>query len=801
MSTRTPTPPKQPTPAGAAPGTEDYSGVFGFFRQYQKIILYTAGLFALITFSITGAMTGFFANIFGARGLLPTIEVGGRTVELTQEDYDYGLVLSQGRYAPVLVLPNVDVGDGNEGDLQDMYAILRRAAIADGLEVSDLEVDRAIDFAVQAMQAEARSQGRTAADVTPTQLALQSRLGSLAHYRSVVKEAMRIGNYIRLQALVADGSDAALMADLLDGKEKVTLQVASLDGKAIEEQIRQANEVTDEQLRTFLEQMSEADRNLHQVYDTNRVSLEVGALRLDQFDPTQWTAQLDGFEPGEELLQRLYEEDKARRFQVDVEQWFRDGNVGPPAEHHPFGAESVQARLRLLAQAEQVGTKLLQQLRDERAKALEAPNEALRQANEARGLAQQALDEANLKLQENPEDQALKDAKAAAEAELASKQAAADAADQVLKQARQDYDFAAAFRAATEGKAGAVVLSVPGPSNAEELGELPELGHWQNPYLAVNVAAVGDLGASVARADAGVFLFKVTELVQRPLKPFEKVKDSLRDVWFVDQAKQQTTAKKEAFEQALLRLAKERIPEQVQEIEGKRQGRIDERVAAWEQDLQARIAKAETRLRAERAGSRAHQEWQQRLAELQAELAGKEAKVTEITELVTKEIDGEVKAAATRQYGEVLAAAAQEAGFTVTEVGPHRRDLASQPRFTYRFDDTVEFLFQGGRIAGLKQGEATDLLEDSTNRRWYLAVCTRVEPLTADEITRREFEQSKRLGMRTFREQRVEQALRQSFDLAALKTRYHFKSRQTESTLQPVNPPRQAGTEPKGKPK
>jgi hypothetical protein len=247
MSTRTAVPQKSPAPAGPQRGPEDFKGVFGFFRKYQKPILYTAGLFALITFSITGAMMGLVDRLFGSHGPLPTIEVGGRTESMTAEDYEVALLLSRGRYAPAVVLPQLDVGEGNESDRQDMLAILRRAAIAEGMGVSDDEVDAAIEFARFAPV----PFGGTA--VTATQLAHQAGLGSLAEYRFVVKEAMRIGNYVRLHGLVADGSDAAILQDLLEGKEKITLQVATLDEKQLEEQLRKDGTVTDEQLRQFLD--------------------------------------------------------------------------------------------------------------------------------------------------------------------------------------------------------------------------------------------------------------------------------------------------------------------------------------------------------------------------------------------------------------------------------------------------------------------------------------------------------------------------------------------------------------------
>ena len=42
---------------------EHGSNTFGFFHRYQKVIIYTAGLFTLLTFSITAAITDVFDQI------------------------------------------------------------------------------------------------------------------------------------------------------------------------------------------------------------------------------------------------------------------------------------------------------------------------------------------------------------------------------------------------------------------------------------------------------------------------------------------------------------------------------------------------------------------------------------------------------------------------------------------------------------------------------------------------------------------------------------------------------------------
>jgi hypothetical protein len=86
-------------------------------------------------------------------------------------------------------------------------------------------------------------------------------------------------------------------------------------------------------------------------------------------------------------------------------------------------------------------------------------------------------------------------------------------------------------------------------------------------------------------------------------------------------------------------------------------------------------------------------------------------------------------------------------------------------------------------VKELKQGEATDILDDATNRKVYFVVCDRVEDLAVTDVSRKEWEMTRRVldtvqgGGTSFRESRVAEAIAQSFSLDALKQRYNLSSR------------------------
>ena len=742
---------------------EEFTGPFGFFRKYQKPILYTAGMFALITFSVTGAMMSYFDRMFAGDIPRASIEVSGTRVKLEDEDYFYGIQIAQGRYAPTVVLPVLGDAGGADSELQDTYAILRRAALTEGLDVSDAEVDKAIEFARESVKA-----------ATPQELAARVGAASLASYRAVVREAMRIGNYVRLQALAADGSDAALIRELLDGLEKVELRVASLDGKAIEEALKAGAKPTDEELRTWLDAKDENWKNLNQVYDTNKVALEIGAVEMEQLDPAEWTAELEGLDVGEAVTSRIYEEEKARMFKVNPDIWRAEGGQDPVPEFYPQESDKVKNAVQRIARAEEVMNKLMAKVRERRESGLSTASNAVNAATDARNAAQAAHKEAVMNAEAPGADEAAKKLAADKQAELTAKQAELDAATKALEDARLAFDFRAAFTELTNGKKGFKLVAVAEPRNAEGLKSLPELGEWSNPFLATALAQKGELGSMVARTPTAAFLFRVTDIVQRPLKGWDVLRPILETQWFIEKAKEQAEAKKKQLEDALLRLAKDKIPDEVKAIEAKKQERIDAAFAEWRKQAEERLAAAEARLKEVRAGSAAATSWQAEREAAASTLATAEEKKKNIEADTAKAIEAEVAAAAKKHHAAVLEAAAAEAGFTVNKVGPFRRDLASLPRVEKRFDETVVFVMRS-EASKLKAGESTGVLEDMTARRWHVAACDLVMPCTAEDLTRREFALRKEGFGATFRDDQAMTALQQSYTMEALKQRYKFE--------------------------
>lgn len=735
---------------------DELTGAFGFFRKYQKLILYTAGIFALITFSISASMTQWMRGLTAtSSGPMPTIQVDGRKVELQVEDNEIGGQLSRRlRTLPTGVLPEFVVGkDAN--DLSTRFAILRRAAIASGLDVSMAEVDKAIDVMVRT------SNAQTQATDTATQLALQRGYSSLAEYRLLVKEGMLVGNYVLLQTLGVDVSEAAAVRQLLesDASKKVTAKVATFDMKALEASLKAEGAITEDDIRKWMEAKSDEEKTRLEVFDTNRVSLVLGILRYDQFDAAQWTEQLAGFEFGDQQKGALYKQEQDR---------FKDEK----GKLKPSDDPEVSAMLEKIAKADEVLNKILQKMREAQSELLRPLVEEQSRNMQEKFEAQRARDEAKEELAGNPDDEALKTKVMDAENAFIAKENASKAADQKLEDARKTFDFRGKWDEFTKDKAGAQLREVTGLKNATELKDLSsvELGTWKTPERATSMRAAGDLGVMPERATNGAFLMQATEVVVRPMKAWADIKAHLEDMYYREKAKATADDKKKVLADELLRLGREKEATKVAELEGKVQAEIDKRFSEWEQKLQGELAAAQAQLAQVQAGTQAYNAWERQRAIKQAQLDAKEKQKAVFETEVKNETEAEIKKLAKAHYGSVLEAAAQTAGFAVTRVGPYRRDLRNQPNFDKRYERTVVFLW-GGLVNELEVGEATDIVEDTVERRYQIAVCEQLDPLTVEDLTRREYSQ-KRLLFPLFE---TMEALTQSFTMEALRLRYDYQ--------------------------
>jgi hypothetical protein len=793
-------PPLPSVPSTPPPGDARYdelTGVYGFFRRHQKKLLYTAGLFTLLTFSISAPMMAAIGDAFADRAPMPTIVVNGTRLPLQPEDYEFGTVLAQnaGTAIPFGVMPPVNAGEGGGSELGDVLAVLRRAAIAEGIDASYAEVDAAIESVREAANA-----------ATPAKLASDRGFPSLARYREVMYEAMRVGTYIRLQTLAVDATEPRVLQLVLADKEKITLRVATLDEKVLEDQLKAAAPIGDADLQAWLDAKSEVEQGRIGIFDLPRAELRFVGLMLaeGQFNPEQWKDDyLKDFTVTDDQLKAEYEREKVTRMKVAVDTV--DG--AKPDDTKPFD-DAAKLELTRLMQAEQVMNKLLAAARQKQNDVLKPANEELiriqgevAEAESALATLEKALSakEGELKakqaeLAQKPDDATLKEAVAtlttagqqakdaafAARDVVPAKKAAATVAEDAVKAARLSFDLSAWIVESTKDKSGFVTKAMTGMKNADELKDLDapglELGFgtWTQAAQGTRLQNKGDLGFATARTSKAVVIYQATDVQPRPRKTPEQIKPLAEGAYWTEQAKKQSEDKRKLMEDALLRLAKAKIPEVIADLEGKKSARIDEKVAEFERKTRDEIAEAEKTLAKPGLGENAAAPWRRKLESRKAALAAIDQQRQLFTADVQRAIDGEVAEAAKKHYGEVLEAAAAEAGFTVTSIGPFRRELQREPRFDKAFDATVVYLFRNQ--SELKEGESTGLLYDAASRRAHVAACTKVEPLTAADVKRRDFESLRTGdGAVSFANTQAYMSYQQAFTRELIEQRYELQ--------------------------
>ncbi|MFN6196882.1 MAG: hypothetical protein ACK5BN_24020 [Planctomycetota bacterium] len=778
---------------------DEHSGVYGFFRRNQKRVLYTAGLFTLLTFSITGPMTALITDAFRDEGSKSTILVNGKREALTAEDITYGRELAGmvfGRL-PFGVLPPLDAGKEHQGELGTVYAILRRAAIAEGLGASFAEVDRAIEAMREQMKSP--SVGKLVSDL---------RFASIAQYRDYVAEAMRIGAYVRLQTLALDSTEARVLAQTLSDREKITLRVASFEEKKVEEDLKKASPLSEDDLKKWLDGKDEREKRMMQAYDAPRAELRFGGFLTaeGQFDPEQWKdAELKDFTISDDQLKSAYEQEKEARFKLEGDGQFK-----------PADDPAVKAELTRVLQAEQVLNKLLAALREKQDEAAKAQNDAVAAAQADVNTANYRFEEATLRLdpakkdlesklaelKQKPDDAALKDAAAKLQAEveamlaivnghdaaMVALKAAVTAAEKAVEGARATFDFPAAFAALTGDKKGVVAKAMQGRKSGDEMKDLDalglDLGKWPTSSQGAGLRTKGDIAFAAGRTTKAVVLYQAADVEPMPLKAWDALKPLAEGAYWTEQAKQRGESSRKKMEEALLRLAKEKIPARVAELEGERKKRIDDKVAGWEKKTNDAIAQAEKELARLQSGTRMHAGWQQELDGKRAELAQREARRTAFTSEVEAAIKAEIATEAQKHYKDVLDAAAAEAGFAVADLGPLPRDLQERdPRFEKGNPPAVVYLWRNH--AKLKEGEATGLIQDFAGRACYVAVCAKVEPLTAADVSRRDFESLRTGdGFADYAATQAGLAYRQAFTIDALEARYDLQREVGELEVQ-----------------
>ncbi len=739
---------------------------FDFFRKHQKLILYTAVTFALLTFSISGAMMAWFDQFSagGFKGALLTLG-DGRSVSVTTEDHRIAQALTQRGIIPPLI-PAVGGEKASEGDRVEILAAVRRLAVAYDIDSSLAEGQAAIKHVLEVWPTKEGEPPVTAADLP--------RMSGLSgdEYDLLMRESLRIATFLRMFAFAADTSDAELADKLAKEMKVLTMKVATLDKKAIEDQLK-AVEVSDDDLKTWLGGLSDAEKQPYQ--DTNRVGVKAAGVKLEGFDPTVFAAEL-----GDKQLGGKQYDDAAieARYNLDRELFFRkevkEGEAAPADPYVPLA--EVKDTLVLRLKAEDALKVVIGKLRAQMGESLLAAVDARNVAVKALATARAAQADADKLLAVKPDDEALKTDAVAKKTAVEGAEAAHKLADAAVDTARRAFDLEAALAKATTAKL--TIAAVVEPKNADGLKDLPEFGPWDASWSAASIDLPGDIGARVQNTKAGVFLFQVLDVVKNPLKEFTAIKDKLKEDYYKKKADEQGKATLTKFEDALKRLAREAKKADIDKMEADMVTDVTKRFDDWKAKTDADLAKAQATLVTleKDKDSKPYKRWQAELERVERERNDADAKRKTIEADLRKEVDGKIDELVKTTRSAVMTAAATEAGLTIETLGPVRKDADTQPRFQEDRPARERFLLSNQTIKQLKEGESSDALEDFTNRAHHMVTMEKIEPGSVAMLTRRELVAARS----NFASERAGRAVLQSFSLDALKKGWGYRRTDVE---------------------
>jgi hypothetical protein len=761
-----------------------------FFRKYQRVILYTAGIFALVSFSISAPILGFFDSVFRKQVPMPVLRIGDRIVSVTQEDVQVAtqVALLQ-RFLPPLVMPDF-VAEDADNDRREIYAAVRRLAIHYGLEISEDEVERAVQQTLAIAPAAANE----------IELARLSRSTSVGEFRRGIGEALRMGTFVRLQALAADVSDASLIEQLIEDAEQITLEVAILDEEKLQAEI-EATDVTDEDLQKWVGELEPFDQRARGYVGDPLHRVQIAHLDLATFDPSAYAAELGELEFSDDEVDNFYVLNRAALYLKPADEKDGEPKDGEPKDGEPKDGDqpeadaqdadqdpylplddALKAEIRKRLAAEAVLRKLWTQVREQFDAFVKEAADAVEAAQLAVEEQQAARDEAAVRGAAADATEAEKAALAAADLALEQAKAAVTTAEDALEARRLEFDLRASYESAAAGRPGAGVLdSGDELLTAAAIGELAPITGWPGP---VTVTEEQPLSTQVLRAKSAAFGLRWLAAEPAPLKPFADIREKARADYFKMRSEELAEERAEAFEKSVEELAKARVADRIAELEQERDRKIGERFEAWRTGLEADLAKAREELAAVDAGDplrRVYVSAKNRVDRLETDLAGADAKREAFRVEEQAAIDAKIGELAKENYAAVLVEAAGQHGFSVETFGPLPRDLSSRGTPREAFPKPVAYLMWSGNTSDLQKGEATDLLVDFTGRARYLAAVTDEQPGTLAEISRRQLLQARRMDA----PMRRVVAARQSFTLDALRQRFGWQA-PAEAVVEPT---------------
>ncbi len=762
------------------------------FEKYKRPLFLALTLFALVTFSITGAIYAYVAHLAAPKPgsiLLPRGEGRKEVLSLTEEDVLvgrnlarlHGILAGRTRWNGFVFL---DLSDRWTESPELVFAILRRVALERGIDVSDDEVQRAAEV----LSRESK--------MSPLQFARSFSLGDESTLRAYLREALRISFLVRLEVLAGtDLSLPALAETIAKKRERITLSYAAFPAAPIEETLK-ASPPKDDDLRAWLAGLSKEDLVRYQLADDVHVRFDGVGLLVAEARLEDFAEELKDYQdPSEEQLRSRYELDRDRLYVRPG--WKEDGASGGDEDGAPLAASPAPAgrpgpATKRAGQSTQGPATKQARPPDQRPasapsggggappSAAQAETKGAHAASKPAPVTVPTREQAKYRPFEEVKDDVLRRMKleAALEKLLQKARRAAEKAA-TSPQGKKDgagkktsFDLKAWLAAEAKGRRGLIYLAPMGPAAPESFKSIPSLGSWTTNWVLRSSGEAGNFGSSIQQAEKGFFFYRILERKKDVLKPFEKIRKEAVETWAKLEAMKRVKDAAERFVKRIHDEAEKLNADPVGKVRSEIERRAGEKLAAWKKDLEAKIARADRLLKEGGIPGRARPQYEKKIAEWRAQLAKAGEKLAAFKKEIEKDAAGDLEEALGPKLAEAFDRARAALKPKVENLGPVFTDADRDPLFALSYGDAERFLLGRSEVKELAEGRVTGVLVDETGRAAYVCRMDHREPGGAAAVDRRHL----LLEASAFARERLRAVLENSYNFKALKARFAFKS-------------------------
>ncbi len=706
-----------------------------FFHKYQRPLMLGLAFFALLTFSVTGAMLTFFSRCSGEmESKLPllTLQDGTRhRVTMTEWETAQDVFRLFVERFPLLDLGydrNKEGGPSEEEKAHafDRVLILYCAAKAAGIGVTDAVIQDFIHSPIAMYIWKIKDQQ------TYERIVYQFFRTSLPRFEKAFRELKRIQFYVQT---LASGENTSLLS-VLEAARKAgeVFQVEYVPWKEGDfEKDLKKKKVTDKELLAFLDKLPEGEKapflerrvvNLEVAWMEKGTSVQALKKAVTRLHPAKGSPGARFLEGLDKKLAAITPAEISRYYDTNKEKLYK---LNPPASKPASQPASKPASKPAVKKYRPLDAALKKEIR----RTLE-----LRKAMEM---------------------------------------VFAEATRQGRKEGKK-FDL----KAFLAKHFPFLKILRTGLKPAGDLPKVSVLSGWTEAYAAL-APAEGEFLPQVQSSRKALFFARVIQVKENVPRPLEKIRKDLLDLYYKKESRKLAKKAAQDFLAGLRELGRKDNPEGVRKVREEIRKAVEKRVSALEKRLKDQIARDEKVLSQKGLPERAISSYRKDLEQKKAQLAALPKKRAEILKEEEKKREGELKKAELAKAGPSFRKFARSKKLEVLSAPPFPKNLSQvEPAVLDACKDDLLRFLEGtegvSKLEDLKKGQVSEVLEDPTSRAFLVVHMLDRHPKKVEDLTPGEVEEQVKKRKSDAPHSFAKKAL--SFE--SLRKRFHYTNYQGE---------------------